>query len=84
MSKIVKKEQPGVKTTVSTTVETQIYVIAPSKEEYEKLCGQVNEDHVTLFTPPRNEINISRRPADGEIMIDLRKEDTEPMWVTAP
>lgn len=84
MSKTVKREQPGVKTTVSAAVKTQLYIIAPSKEEYERLSEQVNEEHVTVFTPPRNGINISRRPADGEMMIDLREEDTEPGWVTAP
>ena len=84
MSTIRKKEQPGVKTTVSASVKTQIYLIAPSRDEYDELCEQADQEHVTVFTPPRNGIHISRRPADGEMMIDLREEDTEPGWVTAP
>jgi hypothetical protein len=85
MSTIRKKEQPGVETTVSASVKTQIYLIAPSKDEYDELCEQADQEHVAVFTPPKNGINISQRPQDSEMMIDLREDgEVSNGFVTAP
>ena len=65
-------EIPGVEVTIEANFQPKLYIIAPSDSEAERIREITDSDSVNVTGPPNKKIYVSRRPADCEMIIDLR------------
>jgi len=71
------REQPGVETMVEASFNVEVYIIPKSKQQQRHLESEINHDSVTVLPASNYGAKAARKPADGEMVIDLREQEKE-------